>query len=353
MTISWRPLAHAAVLSLIAGAGTAAGQTVMARNAQPGTIVEVVVNAAAVGSETVDASGHATIALDLRAAAGKAQIDADVYVDTCDNNKRRVHIVERGQPSSPQTPDCQRRDNLGFFLLRRVSTLVLDLTGTPPSIMLRQGEVSFDPADVVAITPPSGLVLFGGGALAQFANATAVACGNVPGCSGKDSRLAYTAGLELWFTPFVAVEAAYAKPIKVEVEGSGTGFRFDSSLDPHIVSIAGKVGIPARRARFYGKAGGNYQRAIIQTTQTNDERTVTVDGVTQTIPGGTQSFEVTTAGWSWLFGGGAEFWIRKSFGIYGEFTRAALKGSALDDEEGAIDERVNLYTIGLRIHIGR
>ena len=351
MTNSWRPLALAAVLNLIVGAGTVAAQTVMTRNAQPGTVVEVVVNATPVGSGTTDAAGTATITLDLAAAAGKPQIDADVYVDTCDN-KRRVLIVERGQPSSPQAPDCPRRDDLGFFLVRRVSTLVLDLTGTPPTIMLRQGDVSFDPADLVAVAPPSGLVLFGGAALAQFANATALACGNVPTCSGKDARFAYTGGLELWFKPFLAVEAAYIKSTKIDVEGSGTGFRFDSSLDPYIVSIAGKVGIPARRARFYGKGGVNYHRAIIETTQTNDERTVTVDDVPQTIPGGTQSFELTTAGWSWLFGGGVEFWIKSSFSIYGEVTRAALKGSALDDEEGEMDERVNLYTVGVRIRIG-
>ena len=47
-----------------------------------------------------------------------------------------------------------------------------------------------------------------------------------------------------------------------------------------------------------------------------------------------------------------EFWIKPSFSIYGEVTRAALKGSALDDEEGEMDERVNLYTVGVRIRIG-
>jgi hypothetical protein len=350
MKISWRPLAVAAVLNVIVGAGTAAAQSVMARHAQPGTIVEVFVNAAAAGSGTADASGNASVSFDFTA-AGKAQIDADVFVDTCDN-KRRVVIVERGQPSSPQPPDCQRRDDLGFFLVRRVSTLVLDLSSTPPTAMLRQGEVSLDPADLAPVTPPTGLVLFGGAALAQFANATAVACGNVPDCSGKDARFAYGAGLEFWFNPYISAEAAYFKPVEIEVTGSGTGFRFDSTLDPHIVSVAGKIGIPARRARFYGKAGGDYHRAIIGTTQTNEERTVSIDGETQTIPGGTQNFEITTAGWSWLFGGGMEFWLKPSFGIYGELTRAALKGSALDDEEGAIDERVTLYTFGIRIHIG-
>lgn len=352
MAKSWRPLAFAAVLNLVVGAGTVAAQTVMARNAQPGTVVEVVVNATSVGSGTADASGNATIVFNLAAASGKPQIDADIYVDACDDNKRRVLIVERGQPSSPQAADCQRRDDLGFFLVRRVSSLVLDLIGTPPTMMLRQGEVSFDPADLVAVAPPSGLVLFGGAAMAQFANATDVACGNVPDCSGQDARLAYSAGLEFWFNPYIAAEAAYIKPTEVEVVGSGTGFRFDSSLDPHVVSVVGKIGVPARRARFFGKVGGNYHRAFITTTQTNDERTVTIDDVLQTIPGGTQSFEVKTAGWSWLFGGGMELWIKPSFGLYGEVTRAVLKGNALDDEEGAIDERMTLYTVGVKVRIG-
>lgn len=352
MTRSWRPLALAAVLNVMVGVGGAAAQTVMVRNAQPETTVEVVVNAATVGSKAVDASGNAAIELNLPAAAGKPQMDADVFVDTCDG-RRRVLILERGQPSSPQGSDCQRRDDLGFFLVRRVSTIVVDLATTPPTVMLRQGEVSFDPADLVAVTAPSGLVVFGGGAMAQFADAVAVACGNVTECSGKDSRLGYAAGLEIWFTRFLAAEASYIKSRKVVAEGSGTAFRFDSSLDPHIISIAGKIGIPARRARFYGKVGGNYHRALLATSQTYDDRTVTIDGVPQTIPGGTQSFELTTGGWGWLFGGGVEFWLKPSFGLYGEVLRTALKGSALDDEEGAIDERVNAFVIGARVRIGR
>jgi hypothetical protein len=352
MTRSWRPLVLAAVFNVMACVGVAAAQTVMVRNAQPGTTVEVVVNAATVGSGTVDANGNAAIELNLAAAAGKPQMDADVFVDTCET-KRRVLIVERGQPSSPQGSDCQRRDDLGFFLVRRVSTIVVNLATTPPTVMLRQGDVSLDPGDLGGLTAPSGLVVFGGAGMAQFADAVAVACGNVTECSGEDFRFAYAAGLEFWFTRFLAAEASYIKSQKVVAEGSATGFRFDSSLDPYIISIAGKVGIPARRARFYGKVGGTYHRAIIETTQTNDERTITIDDVPQTIPGGTQSFELTTGGWGWLFGGGGEFWLKPSFGLYGEVLRGALKGSALDDEEGAIDERVNAFVVGARVRIWR
>ena len=91
----------------------------------------------------------------------------------------------------------------------------------------------------------------------------------------------------------------------------------------------------------------------IETTQTQDPRTVTVDEVVQTIPGGTQTFELKTDGWGWLFGGGLEVWVSPSFAIYGEFDYGALKGSDVSGGEARIDDRLTSALLGLRVHIGK
>jgi hypothetical protein len=351
MTRSWRPLAAAAVLKLSVCVAAADAQTVIVRSAPPGSSVEVTVNAKPAGSAKVDPGGDATVAFDLRALIGRVQMDADVYVDTCDT-VRRVLIVERGQQAPVQEAACTRRDDLGFFLMRRVSTLVVNVSGTPPTVMLRQGRVNLDPQASSRPEVPTGLVVFGGAGLAQFGDFVVLACGTVTDCTGKDSLFAFTGGLDYWISRFIAAEVAYLKPAELDVNGRGTNFQFKTSLDPHIVSVAGKVGLPIGPVRLFGKVGGTYHRAVLGTSQTMDDVAIEVDGETQTIEGGTQEFEVRTGGWGWLFGGGGEIWARPSLAIYGEAGRAALKGSALDAEEGTLDERMNYFMFGVRVRIG-
>jgi hypothetical protein len=112
------------------------------------------------------------------------------------------------------------------------------------------------------------------------------------------------------------------------------------------------VGGPIGVFRLYGKVGGNYSRSTFRTTQTIPDTTITIDGVPQTIRGGNQVYWIKTAGWGWLFGGGMEVWLAPAFGLYGEFSRAALKGQALDDVEGLTDERVTSVMFGARIRLG-
>jgi hypothetical protein len=135
--------------------------------------------------------------------------------------------------------------------------------------------------------------------------------------------------------------------------GSGNAYNFDSRLDSRIVTVVGKAGVPAGPVRIYGLFGGTYHRSLFQTEQTNDPSTVTIDGVEVTVPGNTQTFELPTDGWGMVFGGGLEVWVSPTIGIYGEFTRAALKGNARDDREGSIDDRFTSVFAGLRVHIGR
>ena len=136
--------------------------------------------------------------------------------------------------------------------------------------------------------------------------------------------------------------------------GSGQGFRFDGSFKADIFTAAGKVGVPLGPVRLYGKVGGAYQRSTTNTTQIMEARTVTVDGVEETIPGGTAQYNLRTAGWGWIFGGGGEVWFSPAFAVYGEFGRLALKGSSREDEnaEGLVDDRMYTVFFGIRLRVG-
>ena len=157
-----------------------------------------------------------------------------------------------------------------------------------------------------------------------------------------------------WFTPYLAAEGTYIKPGNATAEGSGQNFRFDSTLESQLVTIAGVVGIPAKRARIYGKVGLTFTEASFETTQVNDEVTVTnADGTTTTIRGGTTTYEVKTEGWSWMFGGGVEIWFNRSVAMYIDGGRAGMKGSAREEFEAETDDALMYLVAGVRVRIGR
>jgi len=347
MTKPWRPLALAAVLSVSVFAGAATAQKVIVTKAPVGATIELVLNTATVASGTADAEGNETLALDISKNVNKAETDASIYVDVCGDKVRRVIVVERvRQPPQPEA-GCDRRQIIGLFLIRSVSTLIIDVGGPNPTVLLRQGPFSL--RRVIHWTPPTGLVLFGGGVFGTFSNAEDIACGNVA-CSPDNTGFGYTAGVEYWITPFISAEASYLKPSDATAEASNDQFRFNSELDLHALTVAGKIGVPVRRARVYGKVGGVYQQSKFKTTQTFEDTTITVDDVTETIEGGTQQLELETKGWSWFFGGGVEIWVRPAFAIFGEAGRAVLKGET-DDEEGSLDERLTYVLFGARVRI--
>lgn len=351
MTNPCRPLALAAAIEMIVGVGVATAQTVIVRNAPPGSTIELVLNAATIGSAPADRAGDATLAVNVSANAGKTETDAHIYVDVC-GNMRRVLLVEQGMQPPPRAGGCDRTEIAGLFLVRQVTTLVVDVGGSTPTMWLRQGPAPPEwlirgpgrdrPARVWSALP-TGLVLFGGGGLVKFRDAIFLACGNVTECGGDDFPLGYTAGAAYWFSPFLAAEASYMTA-KLAVNGRGDNFRFNSFLDTDVLTVVGKGGVPLGPVRLYGQAGANYHRATSGTTQT-------LENVTGTT--GAQTFELRTAGWGWLFGGGAEAWVAPSFAIYGEVGRAALKGAARDNGEGAIDDRLTVILLGARVRIGR
>jgi len=341
----WCLLAAIAVL-LAACAGAAQAQTVMVRGAAPGARIEVVVDTTPAGSTTANPAGEATIAIPR--AAGKDNAEANVFVDVCADNLRRVLIVERGKAPAAPGDGCARKDIQGLYWVRHVSTVVVTM-GEPPRALLRQGSFSFKPPRVFG--PPEGLILFGGGALTKVANIGLFACGDAIDCSNDNSGFGGAAGVEYWLKPWLAGEAVYLKPANVKANGSGDGFRFTSIFKADVATFSGKIAIPVARVRMYGKVGGVYHDATFETDQTTDDRTVTVDDVPQTVKGGRVTYARHTQGWGWTFGGGLDVWLIPRVGIYGEAVYSQLKGNAIENGEGTLDDHVNSIVFGARVRI--
>lgn len=329
-----RLLPLAAVLHL-AGAGAAAAQTVLVKGAAPGERVEVVVNAAPAGTGTVAADGMASVAANIPAnAAGALEMDARLYVDACDK-VRRVLIVERNQLPAPAQAGCARSDVGGVYWVRQRSTIVIDVSGPIPDVLLRQG--SYNPNAPVRRLAPTGLVLFGGGGLAQASQEPLIACGTVSDCAGAGYVGAYSAGATLWITRWLGVEGSYLKPSKMRVEGNGGTYTFTSELDAHVVNLVGKVGVPLGPVRLFGQGGTTYHEAT--------------NTMVQTIGTASQTVETRTDGWSYTFGGGLEAWISSRIALYGEAGSTKLKGKERLAGEIVIDDRLTHFTVGLRVRV--
>ncbi len=344
----WRPIALALALNASAGAAVAAAQTVTVRNAPPGATIEVVLNAAPAATGTADATGVATLTTRMKELIGKAEIDANVSVDVCEG-KRRVLIVEVGAPTVPVEAGCDRRQVSGLYWVRPVNTVVVNLAGVVPTLLLIKGAYGIPVTAPDGTTPaeegirswrpsPKGPVLSGSAGLSKFRDALLIACGTASPCSGDDSGFSYSGGATWWITRYLGVEGTYVKPKNMKASGGDT-FTFNSTLDADVWTLAGVGGAPIGPVRLYGKAGVNYHQA----TSTTDE---TIDNVTQTIA-------FRTTGYGWLFGGGGEGWITSRVAIFGEFNLVKLKGPAESGGEAFIDDRLRLFMGGIRLHVGR
>ncbi len=359
MTERWRLLVLAAALNLVAFVGTGAAQTVYVKNAPAASALEIVMGTTTIGTATADARGDAAIPVKLPAAkATDAGIDVHIFIDACDK-LRRVLLLERGMEPPTAQAGCDRKEISGFFLVRRVTSLVVDMA--VPSIWLRQGEVppewlshDVNAAPASARRPsPTGLVLFGGGGFMKIRDAVAMQCGNVQDCNAKDFRPDFGVGAAFWLTRFLGAEASYVRASSFTAVGSGSTFSFDSAFQVQLFNVMAKVGIPIGPVRFYGNAGADYHRGTFTSNETTQPVTVTVDDTSQTIPGGTISSGMQTQGWGWLFGGGMEGWLTSKVGLFGEVNYAKLSGSVINSTEGAVNDRVTLLLFGLRFHLGR
>lgn len=331
----WRPLPLAAVCHLVF-ASAAAAQTVIVTHAPPGDKIEVVLAGKPAGSAIVDSSGVATVPINLQSATGAGQMDARVYVDVC-SKLHRILITERNQLPSAKEEGCDRREISGIFWVRPVNTLVINVGGPIPTLLLTKGKYNVnDPSPLKRA--PLGFVIFGSGGLMKFSDVATFACGTVTDCTGDDSGIAFTGGGAYWILPWLAAEGSYIRPSKLTTTGRGTGFDFTTTFDTDIITAAANVGIPIRAARLYGKVGGIFHRATTTTKQTAGTAT--------------QTAALKTQGWGPLYGAGLEGWVTPAFAIYFEGALGSLKGKpTVRTVEGDLDEGFKYVMVGLRVRL--
>jgi hypothetical protein len=321
---------------LLAASTLAHAQTVIVRNVPIGETIEVFVNETKGGTGTVGANGTGRVTVDLRGATGAAEMDSRVYVDVC-SKLHRIYIVNRNIQPPAKAEGCERREILGVFWVRQRSTLAIDAGSVIPTMLLRQGR--YDPtAGKIRLVAPKGIVVFAAGGMADFANFVSTQCGLVNDCSGDSNVVTFTGGADLWLTNWLGVEGAYSKPNKITVEGAEGSYKFTDTFDAHLITAAGKIGIPVGRARMYGKGGALYHRATTSSAVTINEQQ--------------QTLRLKTEGWGWLAGGGIEVWTGRKFAIFGEVQVGKIKGEAVGDNlEGTADDRMTHFLGGFRVKI--
>ena len=348
-------LAFAFVAVLCARAASA--QTVIVQSAPPGAAIEVTFNGTAIATATADANGDAN----LPAGANRPDTDILIAVDSC-ANRVRVQLVVRGLQAAPALPGCSRVDAGSIFIMRSTTTFVIDITpnvsihvaqGPPPPEWLLRGPGAVRKATMMHGTPSKGLVLSAAVGGSTFGSIAEQACGDVAQCLDTHAGVAFSADAAYWITRFMAAQVGYFQPADVTVNGAPTGYTFDTRVQTRLLTIVGKGGASVGPARVYGLGGVNHHEATFVTTQTIADRTIVVNGVSQVVPGGTQSFGQKTSGWSWVAGGGVEGWINNWIGIYGELNFAQLEGRPVAGTGDGIDEQMRLAFFGVRVRIGR
>jgi hypothetical protein len=351
----------AAICFVIAGSGTAAAQSVFVRHAPAGRAIEVRVNRQAAGQGTADENGDARVPFTLQATAGKAEMDANVFVDVC-ADVTRVIVMEAGR--TPAAPDvgCERRDVQGLYAVRTQSTLVVNVSSVVPSMLLIQGDYTPPKPGVEGETPEEGgpmrpatggLSLTAGGTFTSIRDAATNACGNVSECKPDDKGLGYMAGGIYWITKWLGAEAGYLRPAQIKATRTGDVLQFDSTMKTDIVFVAGKLAIPAGPVRIFGTFGADYHQATMNTSETIEARTTTdANNVSTTIPGGSQTFELKTKGWSYMYGGGGEIWVSRPLALFGELNIIKLRGKPVGAGEAGISDRLTSLNFGVRIHVG-
>jgi hypothetical protein len=355
MTIGklWKPVALSVGLCLAVGLRAASAQTVWVRNAAPGSTAELMLNTDKVATGVADASGLVQLTIPPSFAKDKdAAADRHVYVEEC-GNLRRVLLVDVGLQPPPTDGLCQRTAIPALFETRSITTFVVDATGSH-TVLIRQGP-AFDAwlhpvldesgnVKTVREPLPRGLMISGAATGAKFSDVVSVACGDASPCSGTQVKIAPTAAVTYWVTRFLAAEGTFMKPLDVHTSGSGTNYTFDSVFRSRIATVAGKLGIHAGPTRIYATVGADYADTTASTTQT-----VTPSPSKQ---GGTETFALKTQGWGLLWGGGMEGWLSQRLAIYAEGGRAALKGNAVDNGDGALNDHLTFVTLGVRFRLG-
>ena len=247
----------------------------------------------------------------------------------------------------------------GAFVVRQITTLVVNVSETAPSVLVRQGKAPAAwltdevdrPLSPKAVNSPSrGLYGFGAGGIASLSDVRAVACGTGES-AGSTNPAVFSAGATFWLKPFFGIEASWLKPSDIRLTGASNAYEYVSTFQTDVFTMVGKLGVPVSYVRPYGFGGATWNRAHWTTTQIITEQTYTIDGAQVVFPGGTQTFNLHTQGWSWIAGGGIEVAAGKRALIFGEGGWAGVKGDDRQLGEGKTDLRVFYIIGGVRIRI--
>lgn len=233
------------------------------------------------------------------------------------------------------------------------------MSESAPTVLVRQGKAPAgwlsDEAEQAPASKPEfrggrGLYGFGAGGIGTMSQVTAVACGSGE-CSGGTNPWMFSAGATFWLKPYFGVEGSWLKPTDVRVTGTTSGYDYVSTLQNDILTAVGKFGVPLAYVRPYGFGGITWSRSHWTTTETIKPQTATIDGVETVWPGGTQTFNLHTQGWNWIFGGGMEFALSKRGLIFVEGGYAGVKGDDRQNGEGKTDQRIFYVIGGIRIRV--
>ena len=357
MRAPWRPLVAAAALNLIVAAAAAA-QTVIVTKAPPGSTIELVLNSTLAATVKADTAGVATIPLTPEARGGKTESDAYVFVEYCDDTLRRVILIEPGMEGFP-AGQCPRKEAPGGYVIRQATTLVVSVAEAAPSVLVRQGKAPASWLTDAVDEPPAprrdfansrGLYGFGSGGIGSVSDVAVVACGSQE-CSGSTKPWVFSAGATFWYKPWLGIEGAWLKPGDIRLTGTNTAYEYVTTLKTDMITVVGKVGVPLSVVRPYGFGGLTFSRSHWKTTETIMDQSVTIDGVEVVYPGGTQTFNLFTQGWSWTAGGGMEFAVGKRGLAFAEGGFANVRGSDRQSGEGTTEQRVFYIIGGIRIRI--
>lgn len=324
------------------GATLASAQTIIVRHAPPGSDVDLVVDATAVATAKAGPDGTATVVATDKVTV---PLDAAVWVDMCDDAVRVMLVRPGGQ--LPPAGSCRRAQisALGLYFVQRITTMVIDVRGTP-TLLLRQGRapdawlrdpVSPDSDDGPgeALPPMTGLTLFGTAGVSTTLNFKSQFCGNASGCSTSTS-IPYSGGVAWWLNEFIAADARYNR-IADDAEATADAFRFTSAREGGILALTGRAGFRKGRVRPFGRAGMALHRATTTTSQTMTE------------PAGTQVMQMRTQGWAPVYGGGVEIWLSPVVGIYADGQRIGLKGTDSRGSGIEIDDAILTVQGGITI----
>ena len=232
---------------------TAAAQTLIARRAPIGSTIELVVNSTKAGSAQADSAGDAKIPFTLP--TGKTEMDARVYVDTCGRDASRDRRGRDAAPIPPKPTARGRKSPASSWSARSARSSSTSATRWPPAARPGQPTVS-------ALADRAGRRRAGSWSSAarhgQLHQRAGVRLHRRADVFGRRNRLGYTVGADYWVTRYVAIEGCYIRPPHLTIAGSGQAFHFDSFFEPHLFTVAGKVGVPLGPVRLYGRAGFNY-----------------------------------------------------------------------------------------------